>query len=120
MSIASEPKFKHAASAKLFPDYRDQQCLIFFRMDPTDDFKHVHTSLFHCSPLPTLDQAVTKFLSEETNLSLWKIASFDNVFATFKGPFLDAVLATSHSKGHHQSGFNQPWCNCCKKFGQIS
>lgn len=69
-----------------FTTYRDQQRLIFFFMALTQDFEHVRTSLLNRSPLSTLEQAVSKLLSEETRLG------------TVKPQHLDTVLATHHSR----------------------
>ena len=88
---SSELKFKHATSAKLFSDYRDQHFILFL-MVLTNDFKHVRASLLHRSPLPTLDQANTELLSEETRHGPWTTSSSESVLTTPKGtpqmPFL--------------------------------
>ena len=127
---SSEPVFTDASNTETFTTYRDRQRLVLFLMALTDDFEHVRASLLHRSPLPTLDQAVTELLSEETRLGPRKTPATDNVLATPKGPSSDPqgpssdiVLATHReyqSKTHStpsSSKSSKSWCNYCKKPG---
>lgn len=85
--------------------------MVLFLMSLTNDFEHVHASLLHRSPLPTLDQAITELLSEETHLAPRKPTPINVAFTTVKG---------SPSNNKHQSyGSSKKICNYCKKPGHI-
>ena len=129
---SSEPDFTDDTNAKKFTTYRDRQRLVLFLMALTDNFEHVRASLLHRSPLPSLDQAVTELLSEETRLGPRKPSTTDSILATTKGPLSDTALATHRgyqsyqsknqpsnyqSKNHSQSKSSKPWCNYCRTFG---
>lgn len=80
-------------------------------MSLTNDFEHVHASLLHRSPLPTLDQAITELLSEETHLAPRKPTPINVAFTTVKGP---------QSNNKDQSyGSSNKICNYCKKPGHV-
>ncbi|GFS38749.1 hypothetical protein Acr_00g0059180 [Actinidia rufa] len=66
----SKPKWLCAGDSTLFSTYRDQQRLILFLMGLSDIYEPVRASLLHRIPLPTLEQAISKLLSEETRLGL--------------------------------------------------
>lgn len=85
----SEPAWNDATDAQKFSTYRDQQRLILFLMALTTDFEPVRASLLHRSPLPTLEQAISELLSEETRLGTLKT----------QHQHLDTVLVTSQSTG---------------------
>ncbi|KAF7126447.1 hypothetical protein RHSIM_Rhsim11G0068500 [Rhododendron simsii] len=80
----SEPSWTSTADAALFAAYRDQQRLIQFLMALTIDFEPVRASLLHRNPLPTLDQAISELLSEETRLGTLKSQSLDSALATHR------------------------------------
>ena len=88
----SEPQWVSDVDATLFATYRDQQRLILFLMGLTDAYEPVRASLLHRSPLPTLDQAISELLSEETRLGL------------ILTPHVDTALAASGSRGRGPSG----------------
>ncbi|XP_038705337.1 uncharacterized protein LOC120001138 [Tripterygium wilfordii] len=103
---SSEPMFTDLESATKFTAYRDQQHLVLFLMALLDEFEHVRASLIHRNPLPTLDQAVTELLSEETRLQpRQKIPT-------------DVVFATPNTRGSSFGSFKN-WCNYCKTTGHI-
>lgn len=80
----SEPSWTSTTDAALFADYRDQQRLIQFLMALTTDFEPVRASLLHRTPLPTLDQAISELLSEETRLGTLKSQSLDSALAVHR------------------------------------
>ncbi|KAG5543282.1 hypothetical protein RHGRI_016128 [Rhododendron griersonianum] len=83
----SEPAWNDATDAQKFTTYRDQQRLILLLMALTTDFEHHRASLLHHSPLPTLEQAISELLSEETRLGTLKT----------QHQHLDTVPVTSQS-----------------------
>lgn len=84
---SSDPKWNCDADAVLFTTYRDQQRLILFLMGLSDAFEPVRASLLHRIPLPTLDQAISELLSEETRLGLSSNTHMDTALAApnFRG-----------------------------------
>ncbi|GFZ05934.1 hypothetical protein Acr_18g0001040 [Actinidia rufa] len=88
----SEPKWLCAGDSTLFATYRDQQRLILFLMGLSDIYEPVRTSLLHRIPLPTLEQAISELLSEETRLGLVSTSH------------VDTALATPGSRGRGSSG----------------
>ncbi|KAH7845757.1 hypothetical protein Vadar_005655 [Vaccinium darrowii] len=84
--------------AQKFTEYRDQQRLILFLMALTSDFEPVRASFLHRNPLPTLEQAISELLSEETRLG------------TTKSQRLDVVLATHQTR----IGSSAPNSNLCR------
>ncbi|XP_059626893.1 uncharacterized protein LOC132269658 [Cornus florida] len=65
----SEPTWSCASDATKFTTYRDEQRVIMFLMALQPSFEPVRASLPHRHPLPTLEDAITELLSEETRLS---------------------------------------------------
>lgn len=61
----SEPEWKCAEDVQLFLKYQDSLRLTQFLMTLKDEFL---ASLLHRSPLPSLDSAVSKLISEEIRL----------------------------------------------------
>ncbi|GFY87130.1 cytochrome P450, family 96, subfamily A, polypeptide 10 [Actinidia rufa] len=88
----SEPKWLCAGDSTLFATYRDQQCLILFLMGLSDIYEPVRASLLHRIPLPTLEQAISELLSEETRLGLVSTSH------------VATALATPGSRGRGSSG----------------
>ncbi|KAF7153584.1 hypothetical protein RHSIM_Rhsim01G0194900 [Rhododendron simsii] len=80
----SEPSWTSTTDAALFAAYRDQQRLIQFLMALTTDFEPARASLLHRNPLPTLDQAISELLSEETRLGTLKSQRLDSVLAVHR------------------------------------
>ncbi|GFS40568.1 hypothetical protein Acr_00g0069360 [Actinidia rufa] len=78
----SEPKWLCAGDSTLFATYRDQQRLILFLMGLSDIYEPVRASLLHRIPLPTLEQAISELLSEETRLGLVSTSHVATAFAT--------------------------------------
>ncbi|GFZ06929.1 hypothetical protein Acr_18g0010990 [Actinidia rufa] len=88
----SEPKWLCAGDSTLFATYRDQQRLILFLMGLSDIYEPVRASLLHRIPLPTLEQAISELLSEETRLGLVSTSH------------VATALATPGSRGRGSSG----------------
>ncbi|GFZ16739.1 hypothetical protein Acr_26g0000090 [Actinidia rufa] len=82
-----EPKWLCAGDSTLFATYRDQQRLILFLMGLSNIYEPVRVSLLHRIPLPTLEQAISELLSEETRLGLVSTSHVDTALATpgFRG-----------------------------------
>ncbi|XP_028053745.1 uncharacterized protein LOC114258087 [Camellia sinensis] len=78
----SEPTWPHQEDAVLFTAYRNQQRLVHFLMALTSSFEPVRASLLHRHPLPTLEQAISELLSEETRLGTLQPHHVDSVLAT--------------------------------------
>ncbi|XP_028067417.1 receptor-like protein 15 [Camellia sinensis] len=78
----SEPPWPHTEDAALFTTYRDQQRLVQFLMALTPRFEPVRASLLRRTPLPTLEQAVSELLSEETRFGTLHPHPVDSVLAT--------------------------------------
>ncbi|KAL5762227.1 hypothetical protein ACOSP7_018491 [Xanthoceras sorbifolium] len=97
----SEPTWTDTTDAIKFTTYKDQQHLIQFLMALHDTFEPTRASLLHRHPLPTLEQAVSELISEETRL------------ATFQSQHTDAALVT-HSK---QSFKQKLFCRYCREPG---
>ncbi|XP_028111579.1 uncharacterized protein LOC114309901 [Camellia sinensis] len=78
----SDPPWDCTKDAALFTTYRDQQRLVQFLMDLTPRFEPVRASLLHRTPLPTLEQAISELLSEETRFGTLHPHPVDSVLAT--------------------------------------
>ncbi|GFS37423.1 hypothetical protein Acr_00g0051930 [Actinidia rufa] len=88
----SEPKWLCAGDSTLFATYRDQQRLILFLVGLSDIYEPVRAFLLHRIPLPTLEQAISELLSEETRLGLVSTSH------------VNTALATSGSRGRSSGG----------------
>ncbi|GFY95768.1 hypothetical protein Acr_11g0000740 [Actinidia rufa] len=91
----SEPKWLCAGDSTLFATYRDQQRLILFLMGLYDIYEPVRASLLHRIPLPTLEQAISELLSEETRLGLISNSHMDTALA--------APYCRKKGPGHYKS-----------------
>ncbi|GFY95099.1 CLP protease proteolytic subunit 6 [Actinidia rufa] len=91
----SEPKWVSDVDATLFATYPDQHHLILFLMGLSDVYELVRVSLLHRIPLLTLDQTISKFLSEEACLGLILTSH------------VDTALAAPGSRGRGPSGGSQ-------------
>ena len=70
-------------TAQQFTAYFNQLHLITILMGLTDKFENVRASLLHRQPLPTLEEAISELLSEETRLHMRSpIPATDSVFYT--------------------------------------
>ncbi|CAL5399137.1 unnamed protein product [Camellia sinensis] len=100
----SEPPWDCTKDAALFTTYRDQQRLVQFLMALTPRFEPVRASLLHRTPLPTLEQAISELLSEETR------------FGTLHPHPVDSVLATPQIRNSPSPSSPQktPICNYCQ------
>ena len=78
----SEPTWHNHEDAVLFTIYRNQQRLVHFLMALTSSFEPVRASLLHRHPLPTLEQAISELLSEETRLGTLQTHHVDSVLTT--------------------------------------
>ncbi|CAL5387066.1 unnamed protein product [Camellia sinensis] len=78
----SEPAWHDPEDAVLFTIHRNQQRLVQFLMALTSSFEPVRASLLHRHPLPTLEQAISELLSEETRLGTLQTHHVDSVLAT--------------------------------------
>ncbi|GKV15773.1 hypothetical protein SLEP1_g26525 [Rubroshorea leprosula] len=99
----SEPTFNDTADIGKYIEYRDKMRLIQFLMALTDDFEPCRASLLHQSPLPTLDSALSRLLSDETRLGLLK-------------PQRDTTVAAAINK-FPLSKRGQKHCRHCNKYG---
>ncbi|GFZ03139.1 hypothetical protein Acr_15g0017470 [Actinidia rufa] len=93
----SEPKWLCAGDSTLFATYRDQQRLILFLMGLSDIYEPVRASLLHRIPLPTLEQAISELLSEETRLGLISSSHVDTALAApplgiMSAPFVTPLI----------------------------
>ncbi|KAJ9545133.1 hypothetical protein OSB04_024840 [Centaurea solstitialis] len=93
----------HDNTAKLYQAYFDQLHLITILMGLLDKFENVRDSLPHRHPLPSLKDAITELLSEETRLQLRTPASVpsESIFSTSTSSF------SSKGKGFQKS-YNRP------------
>ncbi|XP_028115862.1 uncharacterized protein LOC114313654 [Camellia sinensis] len=78
----TEPAWPHLEDAVLFITYRNQQRLVHFFMALTPSFEPVRTSSLHRLPLPTLEQAISELLSEDTRLGTLQTYHVDSVLVT--------------------------------------
>ncbi|GFZ05418.1 hypothetical protein Acr_17g0009900 [Actinidia rufa] len=103
----SEPKWLCAGDSTLFATYQDQQRLILFLMGLSDIYEPVRASLLHRIPLPTLEQAISELLSEETRLGL------------ISSSHVDTALAAPVSKGRGSFGGSRGFSTSlyCRKKG---
>ncbi|KAJ9555827.1 hypothetical protein OSB04_010441 [Centaurea solstitialis] len=93
----------HDNTAKLYQAYFNQLHLITILMGLLDKFENVQASLLHRHPLPSLEDAITELLNEETRLQLRTPASApsESVFYT--------STSSSSSKGKgFQKSYNRP------------
>ncbi|GKV28694.1 hypothetical protein SLEP1_g37711 [Rubroshorea leprosula] len=99
----SEPTFNDTADIGKYIEYHDKMRLIQFLMALTDDFEPCRASLLHQPPLPTLDSALSRLLSDETHLGLLK-------------PQRDTTMAAAINK-FPLSKRGQKYCRHCNKYG---
>ncbi|KAH7866524.1 hypothetical protein Vadar_021523 [Vaccinium darrowii] len=118
----SEPTWSCTIDAQRFTNHRDQQRLILFLMALTPDFEPVRASLLHRSPLPTLEQAISELLSEETRLGTIKTPHQDTVLATLSSRKTQSVQQSDsctycHSRDHTLLHCPIRVCKHCHKPG---
>ncbi|GFS37407.1 hypothetical protein Acr_00g0051810 [Actinidia rufa] len=114
----SEPEWSCITDIEKFTTYRDGQRLIPFLMALRDDFDPVCASLLHRSPLPTLEDAVSKLLSEKTCLGSLKTHQLNNVLATPQGRHSTLNSCSyCHSTDHVLLGCPVRTCKWCRKTG---
>lgn len=119
----SDPTFACDHDNKKFVEHRDRMRLIQFLMALTDDFESCRASLLHQNPLPTLESAVSRLLSDETRLGLHKPKQDDVVLATStKNSYRGKSKYCSHcdKPGHTLSECSSVECRVCKKKGHIA
>lgn len=83
---SSKLAWPHLENDALFTNYRNQQWLVHFLMALTPSFEPLRASFLRRLPLPTLEQAISELLFEETRLG------------TLQTHHMDFVLATSQSQ----------------------
>ncbi|KAG5554787.1 hypothetical protein RHGRI_012369 [Rhododendron griersonianum] len=105
-----EPEWSSTTDAQKFIGYRDQQRLNLLLMALTIDFEPVRASLLHRSPLPTLEEAISELLSEETRLSSLKPKSMDTALATLHRRSTQQI-----NYGGNQSQQIPNSCHFCRK-----
>ncbi|GKU90857.1 hypothetical protein SLEP1_g4801 [Rubroshorea leprosula] len=98
----SKPTFNDTADIGKYIEYRDKMRLIQFLMALTNDFEPCRASLLHQSPLPTLDSALSRLLSNETRLGLLK-------------PQRDTTVDAAINK-FPSSKRGQKYCRHCNKY----
>ncbi|KAA8525024.1 hypothetical protein F0562_011338 [Nyssa sinensis] len=119
----SEPTWRCTFDAEQFATYRDQQRLIHFLMALNHHFELIRVSLLHRNPLPTLEQAISELLSEETHLGLLKPSSTDTALAAFRPPPHKSSSSTQkvckyyHLSGHVLLTCPTRVCRFCQKQG---
>ncbi|GFS31375.1 hypothetical protein Acr_00g0016960 [Actinidia rufa] len=101
----SEPEWSCIIDIEKFTTYRDGQCLILFLMTLKDDFEPVHASLLYQNPLPTLEDAISELLSEETRLRSLKNHQLHNILTTPQGRH-----STTNSCSYCHSTNHNPNC----------
>ncbi|XP_022856140.1 uncharacterized protein LOC111377300 [Olea europaea var. sylvestris] len=84
--------FSDEKSIMLFTEYRDRCQFMYFMMHIRDEFENTQASLFHRSPLPTLEVSLTKLISEETQQQTLWVHSIDMVLVTAKSSSSTPVL----------------------------
>ena len=94
-----EPSWKHSDDAAIFVTFRNSQRVLLFLMALHKNFEPVRASLLHRVPLPTLEQATSELISEETRLGI-HTKVLDSVLATPQAPspVSNTALATPQSK----------------------
>ncbi|PSR84941.1 Vitellin heavy chain like [Actinidia chinensis var. chinensis] len=105
----SEPKWVSAVDAALFATYRDRQHMILFLMGLSDVYEPLRASLLHRIPSPTLEQAISELLSEETRLGLISTSHVDTALAV---PSFRTCGSSSGSRGSSTSS--------AQSFGSVS
>ncbi|KAJ9563192.1 hypothetical protein OSB04_008352 [Centaurea solstitialis] len=92
----------HDNTAKLYQAYFNQLHLITILMGLQDKYENVRASLLHRHPLPSLDDAITELLSEETRLQLRTPAQ-----APSESVFYTPSSSKPKGKGF-QNSYNKP------------
>src|SRR5262249_9800075 len=69
-------------NATKFITYQDFQRIIQFLMALRNKFESIRALLLHCLPLLTLESAITKLLSKETRLAMFKHSLVKTVMVT--------------------------------------
>jgi hypothetical protein len=80
-----------------------------------DEFEHTRASLLHHSPLPSLESALSKLVSEETRFSTMKLQTSEMVMATTSR---NTRAPNSIPAGSSSSNQNIQ-CHYCQKFGHM-
>lgn len=73
-----EPKW--TLDAALFHKYQEESRFVQFLVGLHDEFEHVCTNILYCKPLPSVDEALSELLTEETRKGFLFIPS-DFIFA---------------------------------------
>ncbi|XP_028113898.1 uncharacterized protein LOC114311927 [Camellia sinensis] len=101
----SEPAWHDPEDAVLFTLYRNQQRLVQFLMALTSSFEPVCASLLHRHPLPTLEQAISELLSEETRLGTLQTHHVDS--DCFRNPSRSSSNSHSSRGGSSRGSFHR-------------
>jgi hypothetical protein len=110
---ATNLKLECYKDIQMFDSWLDQRKFMHFMMALQDDFESTRASLLHRQPLPTLDAAISKLISEETRRSTMKMQSFDIVLATASCGTSQSSTGHSSSQSTSKTGF----CKLCKRNG---
>ncbi|CAL1410802.1 unnamed protein product [Linum trigynum] len=112
----SEPTWKCPEDAKQYTTHLDKLRLIQFLMALHPDVETVRASLLHRSPLPTLENAISELISEETRLGMLKSRRTDMVLAT---PSSTKFCKNSSSSAHTLARCPTVECRYYHKRGHI-
>ncbi|KAG9439920.1 hypothetical protein H6P81_020085 [Aristolochia fimbriata] len=115
-----DPKFEYDKDTLIFQSYIDEVKLIQFLMALCEDYEFVCSTMFHRSPLPSVETALSKLLSEETRRLIGgplgsSISDTEIVFtATPRKSFSSSV-----PKSRQSHDMSRVQCNYCKVFGHM-
>ncbi|XP_031273389.1 uncharacterized protein LOC116131865 [Pistacia vera] len=110
----SDPHLKCSDDIELFATYRDRRQFMHFMMALREDFESTRASLLHHTPLPTLEIAVAKLISEENHHSTMKMQTPDSVVAAIP----QTTFGSSSASGRFPSRSSKTvFYKYCKRLG---
>jgi hypothetical protein len=108
-----EPEWRDKDDVSDYIAFCDSLHLAKFFTATRDEFEHTWASLFHRSPLPSLESALSKIVLEETRFSTMKLHTLEMVMA-----ITSCNMYTPNSIPTRSSLSNRNiQCHYCQKFG---
>ena len=80
--FAADPPLVCSKDIELFVKYRDRRKFMHFMMGLRENFEPIRASLLSRSPIPSLNAAVKKLISEENRRPTYHMSSSDHVLGT--------------------------------------
>ncbi|XP_020530636.1 uncharacterized protein LOC110008305 [Amborella trichopoda] len=116
-----EPAIEDRPNAEIIAKSREEFQVIEFLMALRLEFESVRNGLVHKSSLPTLNQALSELIAEETKIKYFN-SSFkgETIFAATR-PQRPTALKQNQRNSYYipPKNMTSVRCNCCKELGHI-